>query len=252
MDRYFALDYTGPPFTLLGIPHIAALAALVLLNVGLLRLRTATDRARSTARLILALTLWGAELSWHAWNVSKGIWSARYLLPLNLCSLFIWLSGFMLIFRSRQIYDFAYFLGIGASVQYLATPDLGQYGFPHFRFFQAYLSHGLLLTAAVYMTLVEGFRPTWKTLLRVVGWTNLYMLYIFLLNLAIGSDYLMLNIKPATPSLLDLLPPWPYYIVYMELIGLATLLLLYAPFAVHDLRLRCHAGATPSERALPE
>ena len=74
-------------------------------------------------------------------------------------------------------------------------------------------------------------------------WTNVYMAVIFCLNLAIGSDYLMLNIKPATPSLLDLLPPWPYYIVFMELIGILTLLLLYLPFAIRDRRPR---------RALPE
>ena len=48
----------------------------------------------------------------------------------------------------------------------------------------------------------------------------------------------MINYKPATPSLLDLLPPWPIYIVYMELIGIATMLLLYVPFAVKDLRER--------------
>jgi len=249
MDRYFALDYPGPAFALLGIPHVAALTTLLLLNVGLLRLRGASERTRSAARLVMAATLWGAELSWHAWNISKGIWSARYLLPLNMCSLFIWLSGFMLIFRSRPIYDFAYFLGIGASIQYLVTPDLGQYGFPHFRFFQAFLSHGLLLTAAVYMTLVERFRPTWKSLLRVVGWTNLYMLFIFLLNLAIGSDYLMLNIKPVTPSLLDLLPPWPYYIPYMELIGLVTLLLLYTPFAIRDWKTRPSAAPRRAQAA---
>jgi hypothetical integral membrane protein (TIGR02206 family) len=139
-----------------------------------------------------------------------------------------------LLYRDRRIYEFAYFLGIGAAIQYLATPDLGIYGFPHFRFFQAFVGHGLLLTAPIYMTLVEGFRPTWKSLLRVVLWTNVYMAIIFMLNSTIGSDFLMLNVKPATPSLLDLLPAWPYYIVYMELIGVITLLLLYAPFMISD------------------
>jgi uncharacterized membrane protein YwaF len=46
----------------------------------------------------------------------------------------------------------------------------------------------------------------------------------------------MLNAKPATPSLLDLLPPWPYYIPYMELLGLVSCLLLYLPFVLIDRR----------------
>jgi uncharacterized membrane protein YwaF len=65
---------------------------------------------------------------------------------------------------------------------------------------------------------------------------NLYVLTIYFVNSAIGSNYLMINHKPDTPSLLDLLPEWPLYILYMELIGVITVLLLYFPFAAKDLR----------------
>jgi hypothetical integral membrane protein (TIGR02206 family) len=88
------------------------------------------------------------------------------------------------------------------------------------------------------MTVVEGFRPTWQSLRRVVLWVNIYMAGIYALNLSLGSDYLDLNAKPATPSLLDLLPPWPYYIVFMELIALVTFVLLYLPFVLTDWRSR--------------
>jgi hypothetical integral membrane protein (TIGR02206 family) len=88
------------------------------------------------------------------------------------------------------------------------------------------------------MTVVEGFRPTWKSMVRVFVWTNIYVVIIYFVNNAIGSNYLMINYKPPSPTLLDLLPPWPVYIVYMELIGIATMLLLYIPFAVKDWRER--------------
>lgn len=41
-----------------------------------------------------------------------------------------------------------------------------------------------------------------------------------------------------TRRLLDMLPSWPYYIAYIELIGLLTCLLLYLPFALKDWRTR--------------
>jgi hypothetical integral membrane protein (TIGR02206 family) len=69
------------------------------------------------------------------------------MLPLQICSLMVWVSGIMLVTRSFKIYEFAYFLGIGGGLQALATPDLGIYGFPHFRFFQTFLSHGLIVAA---------------------------------------------------------------------------------------------------------
>ena len=38
-------------------------------------------------------------------------------------------------------------------------------------------------------------------------WANVYMLIIFTVNTSIGSDYLMINGKPVTPSFLDLYLP---------------------------------------------
>jgi len=144
----------------------------------------------------------------------------------------------MLVTKNYRIYEFMYLMGIGGAIQVLATPDLGIYGFPHFRFFQTFISHGLIVTSAIYMTVVEGFRPTWKSLLRVAVWMNIYVIIVYLFNDAIGSNYLMVNGKPSTPSLLDLLPDWPIYILYMEGIGVITFLLLYLPFAIKDWRNR--------------
>ncbi len=237
MQQFFAgPGYSGPAFQLFGPAHLAALCALLLLNLALIRFKGSPESTRRRVRWTLAITIWAAEASWHAWNYFTGQWSIKYLLPLNLCSILIWLAGFLLIFKNQLLYEFEYFLGIGAAIQYLATPDLGIYGFPHFRFFQTFTSHGLLLTIPIYMTVVEGLRPSWKSLLRVAVVANLYAAAIYFVNLALGSDYLMINAKPATPSILDLLPPWPYYIIYMELIGIVTVLLLYLPFFLKDRR----------------
>ena len=236
MTEFFAGDYQGPAFEFLGKAHLAALAALVLLNLFLLRFRHASDATKTVLRWVLALILWTNEFAWHYWNYSVGKWTVHTMLPLHLCSILVWLGGLMLVTKSYRIYEFMYLLGIAGAIQALVTPDLGIYGFPHFRFFQTFLSHGLIVSSAIYMTVVEGFRPTAKSILRVVIWTNVYALLVFFLNSAIGSNYLMINHKPDLPSLLDLLPDWPIYILYMELIGFVSVLLLYLPFAVKDLR----------------
>ena len=72
----------------------------------------------------------------------------------------------------------------------------------------------------------------------VAIWMNIYVVIVYFINSAIGSNYLMINFKPNTPSILDLLPPWPIYILYMEIIGVITILLLYLPFAIKDWRNR--------------
>jgi len=47
---------------------------------------------------------------------------------------------------------------------------------------------------------VEGFRPTWHTLWRVARWMFAYTVAIFVLNLALGSNYLFIGHRPEFPS----------------------------------------------------
>lgn len=147
----------------------------------------------------------------------------------------------MLIFKNYRIYEFVYFLGIGGALQSLLTPDAGIYGFPHYRIFQTMISHGLLVTSGIFMTTVKGFRPTWKSILGMAIVANIYLVIIYFVNVTLGSNYMMLNGKPATASLLDALPVWPYYIPFLESIGVVTCLLLYAPFIIKDWRAKVRA-----------
>lgn len=237
MGEYFAKDYTGEPFVLFGTAHLVALVLVVLVNVLVIYFRRSfTPGGRKTMRYTLAVILVVNELAWHAWNYFTGQWTVQTMLPLHLCSVLVWVSAYMLVTRSYAIYEFAYFLGIGGATQALLTPDAGIYGFPHFRFFQAIISHGVIVTAALFMTLVEGFHPTWKSMLRVALWANVYMVVIGVINWLIGSNYLFIARKPETASLIDVLGPWPWYILSLEAIGWALCLVLYAPYAIRDWR----------------
>ena len=236
MSQYFAYDYTGNPFILFGTWHLVALAIIVLINFAMLGFRESSEKTRTTVRWIMAIVLWVNEASWHIWNLYWGHWTVQTMLPLHVCSVMIWLAGFMLIFKLRPIYEFAYFIGIAGAMQALLTPDAGIYGFPHYRIIQTMISHGILITATIYMTTVEGFRPTWKSFWRVLIGLNLYAALIYPINLLLGADYLYINGKPATASLLDALPPWPYYLIYMEVLLVVIFLLLYLPFIIRDWR----------------
>lgn len=237
MMRYFAADYDGTPFKLFGAPHLITLAVLLSINLTLIVLGQRFPVVwRTPIRNGLAILLIGQEIVWHVWRISTGIWDHRENLPFHLCSLAVWLGGVMLLTKNYHIYEFAYLLGLPGALQALITPDAGQYGFPHFRFFQSLVSHGAIVTAAVYMTTVEGFRPTPSSLIRVLLIGNLYWLLMFFVNRAIGSNYLFVNRKPDTTSILDLLPAWPWYLFYIEAMGAIMVLLLYLPFFIHDLR----------------
>jgi hypothetical integral membrane protein (TIGR02206 family) len=237
VEGIFGSDWKGAAFELFGTYHLIALGLIVLVNIVLVVVgRRTSEQGRKYIRWGLAAILLIDEALWHVWNVTAGLWSLQTTLPFHLCSVFVFLSAYMLIKKSYSVYEFAYFLGIAGALQALLTPDAGKYGYPHFRAFQVMISHGTIVTAAVFMTLVEGFRPTWSSMKRVLIWGNLYMAVIFVLNLLIGSNYLFIAHKPETASMLDMLPPWPIYIIFIELIGVVCCLLLYIPFQIGDWR----------------
>jgi hypothetical integral membrane protein (TIGR02206 family) len=234
--QFFAKDYDGAPFKLFGVPHLVALGAIVLIVITLLGIGQGFPVAWcAPARTALATLLVLQELVLHGWRWATGQWSIQEQLPLHLCSVMIWLSAVMLVTQSYSLYEFAYLLGIAGAMQAILTPDAGPYGFPHFRFFQVFVSHGAIIAAAIYMTAVEGYRPVPMSIVRVFLAGNLYMLVVFWINWAIGSNYLFVAHKPDTASLLDALPDWPWYILYIEGIAVLMMWLLYLPFLIHDL-----------------
>jgi hypothetical integral membrane protein (TIGR02206 family) len=241
MAEYFARDYAGGAFVLFGRDHLIGLAlvALVCLAIWLLRGRW-TERGRRITRWTLLGVIYGCESSWHLWMLATGQWNIQVMLPLWVCSITAWTMPLLLIWRSQRYYEWAYFMGILGALMALLTPDLMNYGFPHFRFIEFITLHGTIIIAVVYMTVVEGFRPTWGSLGRVLIITNLYWLFCAGVNSLIGSNYLYTHGKLPTPSLLDVLGPHPWYLLWMEVIGIALALLLYLPFAWRD-RKRPHA-----------
>jgi len=223
----------------LNLQNFIAALALIGINIWLASFRHADESTKRFIRYALAIGLWLDEIIWHYWNYTEGQWTAQTMLPLHICSMMIWLSGFMLIFKNYRIYEFAYFLGLGAATQILLTSPTPLELLVQYQHFQIYVSHGLLITSVVYMTAVEGFRPTWGSFFRAVVGTNLYMAVLFPLNFIIGSNYMFLAYKPQEfASLLDILPAWPYYIISMEILGILTWLLLYLPFAIKDRRMK--------------
>jgi len=247
MQEFFAKDYSGAPFELFGPAHLIALGLVALVITILCVASRKMDAAgRMRIRWGFAITLVVVEVSWHVWNAATGQWTIQTMLPLHLCSALVWLSAVMMVTGNYRIYEFAYLLGIAGASQALMTPDAGIYGFPHFRFFQVILSHGAIVGSAVFLTVVEGYRPTPRSLARVLVFGNLYMAAVGLVNWAVGSNYLFIAHKPETASLLDVLPAWPWYILWIEAIGAVAVLLLYSPFAIKDWRARRLAGKSES------
>lgn len=231
MIGFLSPDFDGGAFRLLGARHLLAVGAVIVTAYALIRVARAGEPARRR-RIALALTLVLVlnEIAWHLWNLLAGSWTIQRMLPLHLCSAMVWITAGALLFEQRTLYPLLYFCGIAGAVQALITPDLGAFGFPHYRFFQTMLGHGLLVTAGVWVVTVEHWRPTLGALCRVTLGLNAYALVVLWVNLRTGSNYLYLTGRPESASLLDFLPDWPWYLAIAEGMAITIFTLMYLPF----------------------
>lgn len=234
---WFSTAYTGTPFQFFTFPHFTALGALALVYGWLFYWRKGFRREPDVdlrLRYGLAAILILQELSLNLWRLVNHTWSPATSLPLHLCGVSVILSAIMLVNKNFLLYEINYFWGLGGAIQALFTPDIGIYGFPHFRYFQFFVSHGSIILAVLYMTWVHGLRPQLKSVWKVFGITNFYLVVIAGFNLLVGGNYLFICEKPIGGSLLDFLGPWPWYILSLEGVGLVSFLIYYLPWLIRD------------------
>jgi hypothetical integral membrane protein (TIGR02206 family) len=171
-------------------------------------------------------------------------------LPLQLCDWVTFLCIGALWWGRRTLCDLAYFWGLAGTLQAVLTPDL-PYGFPHFYFFTFNISHSGILIALAYLVFAQGYRPDLRSILRAFLWLQLYGAVAGLTNWLFGQNFGYLCRKPVHPSLFDHLGPWPWYILSLEVFGLAFFFLYYAPFPLWRLARRPTPNAPESPAPSP-
>ncbi len=210
-----------PRFVLFGPAHLAALALTGLLAAVLVvRCRSGRGcptRALGIAMLALALLV----------IVVEGRFGAGWLdvMPLQLCDAAVLLACIALITRQQLAYELTFFWGLAGSLLAMVTPELAA-PFPHARFLAYFALHAGVVVAAVVLTWGLGMRPARGAVLRGLLWTNLYALFVGVVNWRLGTNYLYLCRKPSTPTLLDLFGPWPWYLLVGEALALVLFFLL--------------------------
>lgn len=236
MLKYCSKDYLAGQFKAFSLPHIAALFVILLLNIGMVLWfkKVKDEKTQKLFCYVLGGLLIFQEIVREVWHMSIGIFSLGRSLPLHLCGAAIILGPLMLIKKNYSLYEILYFWGFGGTIQALITPNC-LWGFPHLSYFLYFISHGLIILACVYMTFVEKFRPTWISILKVFIVTNIYMGFIAIVNLLTGGNYMFICDKPETPSIIDYLGPWPWYILSLEGVGIVTFFIYYSPFFIKDI-----------------
>ena len=212
----------------LSAEHLAALAATVavsaLLVAGARRNGAAFSRP---ARLVLGAAILAGFAGEQIAYAERGLWSARVNLPFQLSDA-VALVSVAALWRPRPaLVELVYYWAFAATLQALLTPDLRQ-AYPDVLYFTYFVTHGGALAAACLLVIGERRLPRAGSALKAFAVTAGFAAAAAVTTLTTGGNYLFLRRKPADGSLLDVMGPWPVYMVAAAALGLALFLVLEA------------------------
>lgn len=229
-------------FTAYGTSHQVV---LVMLGVGAVALvwfgrsHREDNRAERFGRG-LAVAILAFTVPMQILQVTPGYWRLSGSLPIQVCDL-AWMAAAYALWTHRHwAIALTYFWGLTLTTQAVITPELSA-EFPQPGFFMYWGMHLLVVWAAIYLTFGLGLFPDWRSYRIAITATAVWAVTIFAFNTVVGTNYGYLNAKPRTPSVLDLMGPWPWYIlVEVAIVSVAWALITWPWVAVARRRRPAH------------
>ncbi|HTA79323.1 MAG TPA: TIGR02206 family membrane protein [Terracidiphilus sp.] len=215
-------------FTLFGPTHLAILCAVPALAGALSCAHRRFPAARDFLRLGFATILLMDNAVYYGWQIWRHNLTFPDHMPFELCDASMALTVLSLFLLRPLLFDLAYYWALAGASMALLTPNLLE-TFPSFGAVQFFLSHGLTVAGVLYLVWSGQASPRpWSVARAMVG-VNVFAALVGPFDYLYKTNYFYLRSKPANPSLLDFLGPWPIYIAGTEIVTLVLFLLLYLP-----------------------
>ncbi len=163
--------------------------------------------------------------------VRDGELTADSALPMHLCDWALGITVAALLLRQQLCFELAYFWGLAGTAQALITPALGTDDVGRIVCF--FIVHSGIPARVLWLIFEFKMRPQRGAWLRVVLWSQIYLLCALAVNAATGGNYGFLSHRPSTRSLLDFFSDTRWiYVLQIDLVALIAFFILDRPWQI--------------------
>jgi hypothetical integral membrane protein (TIGR02206 family) len=231
-----------------GTEHLSMLLLTVLASivVVLIGRRIRGTAHESTVLTATGWTLLSVTVLWTAWGMSPGQWNIDQSLPVQFSDALRFITSIALLTRARWAIAISYYWGLTLNVQSILTPDLNYYSLPILEFVAYWFLHIVVFVVPIGLVWGLGHRPTWRGYGIALAGAFVWAGVAIAVNTLTGANYAYLNHAPAGPSALDLLGPWPIYILWEAVLVAVVWALMTWPWT-RSTRARASTTETATE-----
>lgn len=229
------LFFQENPFALWGLSHaMPVLIFIAVTTISIMYGKKLTSRLQKK-KLLLALSLipFFAFALYTIIHLVKDTYTIQNDLPIHICRVLA-LAAPIVYWKENKFWTgiFYFWILVGTFNAVIAA-DI-RHDFPHWNYFVYFAMHTGLITLPLYNCIVLGHRIRKVDIWNAFWVANIFLLLTMALNFAISSNYMFTRHKPVVASMMDVMGPWPWYLVVLQFVAVTLFVIVYLPFWVRD------------------
>lgn len=189
---------------------------------------SSSDKSQKIGYIIGAVLL-AADFGFYIWKWTVGL-QLFFPIPMHLCSWATYIVAMSFFIKNKYLFHFSLYYGTIGGILSLLVPEFGGHSYNHFRFYQFFILHFLILAGPVYQSFVYKYKVEFKKMAPIVlGFMYIQAFLAWIVN----NFYVTLFEDEAANMLYTQSPPIPLpgflgnTVVYYFIFGLIFLAVWY-------------------------
>ena len=229
--RYFPDMYEGSKLSRFEYLGPLLIGLLIIISLYFLKDRI-SDKTKKTTVYILAGILAISEITDKIYVYVHLGWHYD-MLSFHLCSISAVLGVYIIFFsKSRALFGIWFFWSLQGALQALLSPTV-TVGTEYYKYWQFFTHHVLLIVLPITLLYFNNWIPTFKDVKKSYIWLVIICIPVIIFNSITGMGYMFVSLthdaRPTTGSPLDLLGPYPFYILPLFVLVFILIYLTYLP-----------------------
>ena len=212
-------------FDLFGNDHILSIILIIIFYVLFLCFneKIGIKNKSEIFPIVLSFIIISLDLSEDIVRLLTGYYSIKKDLPLQLCSIGIYVAAYALLTMRQTAFELIFYWGLVGASQAILTPDGDLFEIKTFFFYsQAY--HAALIFSVLWLMVKYDMRMKIYVIPKMVIITNIVVILISIVNYILDSNYLFLRVRPNSVSPF-LMGDWPIYIIMVQVYSIILVVL---------------------------